>query len=129
LAGPFAADFPLGPDTREHLPPAIDSVSATSGAPRFYWFHPEAAGHTLGWTLRAEAVANLDQGSVIHEETTRVPPGESHRQGLYALTAERFSRGGTRRSGGGAVEWLPGLYSLSASVDGTRFARLLFEVR
>jgi hypothetical protein len=127
VAGPFAGDLPMTEDTRLALP-SPESAVGTDATVRVYWFHPEGAGRALSWTVRAEAVAAVEQGSLIHEERVEL----RSRQGMVAFSPSHLSRGGARRAESGRLEWSPGLYSVTArlgSADGPEVGQVLFEVR
>lgn len=128
VVGPYVGNVQLTPDTRSRLPDPEQSI-APDDQPRFYWFHPDAAGKTIAFEVRAETTA-LEPGSLIHREEVRVdaqPPA----QGLLRLDPAALSRGGARRGDSGRLEWLPGVYSVKAFLDGSSesFATAIFEVR
>ena len=128
ITGPYSGNLELGPDTRHRLPQAIETISP-GDAPRFYWFHPDAAGETITWEVRAETTA-LAHGTLIHTEELVVPAGEAPPQGMIRLDPTRLSEGGARRNTRGQLEWLPGIYSVKGRFGtGDHFATGIFEVR
>jgi len=128
VVGPYLGNVELTEDTRTRLPDPEPSIPA-SAEPRFYWVHPDAAGKTLAFEVRAEATA-LEHGTLIHREEVQVDAaGIPH--GILRLDRTALSRGGARRGDRRRLEWLPGVYSVKAYLDGAgeSLATAVFEVR
>ena len=128
VTGPYPGALELGPDTRHRLPVGLETIGPHD-LPRFYWYHPDAAGKTITWEVRAETTA-LAHGTVIHVETLEVPAAEAVPQGMVRFDPTRLSEGGARRNPQGQLEWLSGIYSVKGRLEGgDHFATGIFEVR
>lgn len=128
ITGPYSGNLELGPDTRHRLPAGLETISP-GDAPRFYWYHPDAAGKTLTFEVRAETTA-LAHGTLIHAETLDVSAAEGVPQGMIRFDPTRLSEGGARRNPQGQLEWLTGIYSVKGRLAGAEhFATGIFEVR
>lgn len=128
VVGPYLGSVQLTEDTRARLPDPVPAI-APDDRPRFYWFHPEAAGSTLAFEVRAETTA-LEHGSLIHRESLEIESG-APTQGIVRFDPTELSRGGASRGADGTLQWLPGVYSVKAILGGAEesFATAIFEVR
>jgi hypothetical protein len=124
IAGPYAEAPALGQDFHQGPLTVVDHIEIEAPV-YFYWYHPGNA-ERLTWVLKAEAAGALSHGAPVHEESFSI---EGASEGVVSFRPQALNRGGARRNDENRLEWVEGLYSVTAKSGAGEIGNILFEAR